>query len=575
MSLRNRISLDAQRTIKNAFDDLKDALSTTDFVQLKDTTLDDVQQAMYKIEDYLAARGVVKNLRRLLPLITGLEHYAKIIEVLCNGTPYLPWIWAPIKLVLKVVTSSPRAPKVLTIPQISSENLDAFEQIIKTYASIAQPFARFKKYNAMYSKNTDVQKALSLFYTDILRFHKNAYNLVRRGGWHILFATSCGRFQRQFQHVFDDLKAHEALIDKTANAAGLQDVRSLLESVQSDQEARKEAEARQEENLVASQLAQIITLLRVDDSHQLNIMETILSETGEVIGAGSWAIKQPRIQSWARRTGQTKFLVLHGHPGTGKSVLSARLARFLQLQVNAVVIAYFCTYIYPESTRYEDLLRFILLRLIRNSPELIAYAYHDLFVRKWAPSSAVLEELLIRLLNATASPSETAYMHLILDGLNECPETTQTRVFKFLQKLVASASGQVVLKILLVTRTDKTNGPISKALKGKHQVSLAEEKDQLREDIRLYVQSVLGTLRPKLRDLRFDDEDTDRLSTQIVDRADGTFGMTTHTCTVLSNITGMVLWAKLVLQSLSSNFLYNRDEVFEAAKTFPRKLSQL
>lgn len=102
MSLKKRISLEAQQIISSAFNDLKDALSTTDFVQLKDTTLDDVQEAMYKIEESLNARGIVRNMRRLLPLITGLGHYAKTIEVLCNGTPFLAWIWAPIKLILKV-----------------------------------------------------------------------------------------------------------------------------------------------------------------------------------------------------------------------------------------------------------------------------------------------------------------------------------------------------------------------------------------------------------------------------------------------------------------------------------------
>lgn len=41
-------------------------------------------------------------MQRLVPLFTGLGYYAKSIEVVCNGTPYLPWIWAPIKLILKV-----------------------------------------------------------------------------------------------------------------------------------------------------------------------------------------------------------------------------------------------------------------------------------------------------------------------------------------------------------------------------------------------------------------------------------------------------------------------------------------
>jgi hypothetical protein len=35
-------------------------------------------------------------------LLRGMEHYSKVVEVLCNGTPYLSWIWAPIKLMLMV-----------------------------------------------------------------------------------------------------------------------------------------------------------------------------------------------------------------------------------------------------------------------------------------------------------------------------------------------------------------------------------------------------------------------------------------------------------------------------------------
>ncbi|EUC41875.1 hypothetical protein COCMIDRAFT_57997, partial [Bipolaris oryzae ATCC 44560] len=37
---------------------------------------------------------------RLDPFLRGMEHYSKVVEVLCNGTPYLAWIWAPVKLML-------------------------------------------------------------------------------------------------------------------------------------------------------------------------------------------------------------------------------------------------------------------------------------------------------------------------------------------------------------------------------------------------------------------------------------------------------------------------------------------
>lgn len=102
MPLTARVSLPAQRVIREAFEDLERTLSASDRANLKDTTLDDIRQAAHHIEDQLAARQSLRNMRRLLPLFTGLEYYSKSIEVLCNGTPYLPWIWAPIKLIIKV-----------------------------------------------------------------------------------------------------------------------------------------------------------------------------------------------------------------------------------------------------------------------------------------------------------------------------------------------------------------------------------------------------------------------------------------------------------------------------------------
>lgn len=102
MPLTARVSLDAQRIIREAFEDLERAVSTSDRVSLKDTTLDDVREAANLVENELAARQSLRNMRRLEPLFTGLGHFSKIIEVLCNGTPYMPWIWAPIKLILQV-----------------------------------------------------------------------------------------------------------------------------------------------------------------------------------------------------------------------------------------------------------------------------------------------------------------------------------------------------------------------------------------------------------------------------------------------------------------------------------------
>jgi hypothetical protein len=101
MPLSSRNSL-ALRTIDDAFQDLSQSVSPADRADWESTTLDDVRHAIHRIENLLAARQSLRNMRRLMPLFEGLGYYSKSIEVLCNGTPYLPWLWAPIKVILKV-----------------------------------------------------------------------------------------------------------------------------------------------------------------------------------------------------------------------------------------------------------------------------------------------------------------------------------------------------------------------------------------------------------------------------------------------------------------------------------------
>jgi hypothetical protein len=92
----------AKRMIREAFEDLERAISPADSNDFGNATLESVQKAALDIENQLAARSSLRNMRRLMPLFSGLRHYSSAVEVLCNGTPYLPWIWAPIKLILKV-----------------------------------------------------------------------------------------------------------------------------------------------------------------------------------------------------------------------------------------------------------------------------------------------------------------------------------------------------------------------------------------------------------------------------------------------------------------------------------------
>lgn len=81
----------------NKFEQTVRKSSVEDSHNFQSSSLEDVRNAAREVERQLAARQCLRNMRRVQPFLDGLEHYSKVIEVLCNGTPYLPWIWVSYK----------------------------------------------------------------------------------------------------------------------------------------------------------------------------------------------------------------------------------------------------------------------------------------------------------------------------------------------------------------------------------------------------------------------------------------------------------------------------------------------
>lgn len=106
MPLSRRTSVQAQEVIRRAYKELESAVSASDALVFNKTTIEDVQKACRILENELGARGLLRNMGRLEPLLKGLECYGKVVDTLCQGTPFLPWIWAPIVTILKVSVSA-------------------------------------------------------------------------------------------------------------------------------------------------------------------------------------------------------------------------------------------------------------------------------------------------------------------------------------------------------------------------------------------------------------------------------------------------------------------------------------
>ncbi|OBS23023.1 hypothetical protein FPOA_09341 [Fusarium poae] len=538
MPLKQSVSALAKSTIKIAYDELDRTINPEDKQTFSNTALHDVREAALRIENQLAARQSLRNMRRLMPLFRGLEHYSKVVDVLCNGTPYLPWIWAPITLILR----------------ISSEYVEAFEQIIKGYASIAESLKRFEILSNALINEPGFQQTVAVFYADILKFHKYAYKFVRRSGWKLIFSASWGRFERKFGNILEDLKQHGTLIDLEANAHNISQAKKMRDDIRKWRE-ESENRLRQEDNeQCARQYGSIVSWLTVNDVDQLAIVDSITSEVEKYQGTCGWLLKNKSIRSWADAKPNTPALWLKGSAGTGKSVMCTQLINFLK--ETRFVICHFCTYLYAASTMYEQILKSLLVQILRRDADLAAHVYKTCVMERKSPTTPVLENMLQELFASMSSePSKAEYVWVIIDGLDECDSDKQQRLVRLINRLTSKpvVAGSTGCKVLISSRAP--SAPLERLMR-KQVISLNEEKSVLNEAVCQYVGQRLTLMDTKLRQLNVQRAEVAEIQDMIVTKSDGMF-----------------LYARLVMDYLSSNLFFGRHELKESVNQLPRKLS--
>ncbi|KAJ4860156.1 hypothetical protein T069G_05144 [Trichoderma breve] len=490
------VSLPGRRIIREAFEELQRTVSPLEAKDFQNTTLEDVEKAALDIENQLAAKKMLRNMRRLKPLFQGLGHYSQSIEVLCNGTPYLPWIWAPIKLILT----------------IASDFVEALERIVAAYSQIAESLPRVEMLGEAFGKRIEFQEILAVFYSDILKFHRHAYMFVRRSSWKIFFLTTWGRFQRRLDTILTNMKAHEELIDKTANAVNILEASKMRESLRNQINENIDEVAKQEDEDSTKQYQAIIGWLKMDDTDQQVIFDSIASEAEKNEGTCDWIFKQPTLVSWMRTQPETPFLWLQGNPGAGKSVLATQIDVFLRTSHQSLVVRHFCTYSYASSIQFDQILRSLLLQLIRSNGDLITYIYEKFVLAK------------------------------------------QAVTIKSLSQLIRGPNSSMFYKVLISSRPSPL---LSKKFRKRPTVSLIDEKSRINEAIKIYAHQKLGFLRNRFLEFGICGTDIAELSRSISLKADGMF-----------------LWARLVLEYISSNIFYSRDEVLCSVNMLPRKLSE-
>ncbi|EFQ85929.1 hypothetical protein PTT_18969 [Pyrenophora teres f. teres 0-1] len=297
----------ARRTFQESFAKFEKTVvkrSKDDRRDFADTTLRDVWEAVMEIEQQLAARQCLRNLKRIEPFLNGLEAYSKVVEVLCNGTPFMLWIWAPIKLMMKV---------------LASDHISAFETLISAYAQIAENLPRFDRLTIFWSFIDNLTNSSGNLESSA---GQNTYveELTATEGCKSFFNSSWGQFDSGFSSIPTNMQRHASLVDKEANAY------SIAEVMIWRKEAR-EAAVKVEKERSAAKLAETLSWLGIDQipgcdqSYQDNTLNRLSDDC--CAGTTDWTSRHPRTKAWLQDGRGPLFLWLKGKPGSGKSTIVA------------------------------------------------------------------------------------------------------------------------------------------------------------------------------------------------------------------------------------------------------------
>ena len=316
------------------------------------------------------------------------------------------------------------------------------------------------------------------------------------------------------------MSRHETLIDQEANALDVAESRKMRQDIRTWREETLEKLGLFEEEQAAKQYQSIMSWLKIDDSDQLAVFESISTEGSKYPGTCGWVLQNTKVKSWLQRKPDTPILWLQGTPGSGKSVISTQLVSFMKA-AKMFVIHHFCTYSYASSTMYEQILRSLLLQLLQKNGDLVAHVFNEYVLGRKSATVSALEQLLQTLVTSISNePNQTQYIWIVLDGLDECESEKQARMVNLINQTTSksSSSGTAVCKVLVSSRASPI---LLNRLRKKQVISLTEEKKCLEEAIRGYASQRLRSLHRKLGQLEIGPTEMEEFKCGIAKKADG------------------------------------------------------
>jgi hypothetical protein len=356
----------------------------------------------------------------------------------------------------------------------------------------------FNQLHRAFGDNERFQIVLSLVYKDILEFHQAAYRFFRRRSWVIFFDSFWKGFQFRFNCILRKLAEHQKLLMQQVNVN--EDIDARQWRLKYEEEARI-----QEHRTRNNWLHDSISWLKVAGELRDDELERLLEKKQE--GTCEWIFNNHLFQTWRNDVHGEPVLWLKGIPGAGKSILSSNIIRTMKNggDDGFTTVYHICNSYTTGKDLRGEIMRSIAAQLLQDNLEFASYIFENYANKGLEPSIASLRNLLPELLKAIPS------VRIIVDGIDEYPESEQAKILKELISLTKETSVQC--KLLF---SNREGNQINQILKRKPTISLRDQQHNVHKDIQIYVHAFLNQMRDD-----FDTDLIDKVQHNIIKQANG------------------------------------------------------
>lgn len=96
-----------QSMFDEALDDFKDRVGEKHFQDFRSTDINKLKKELNRVQQDQRKPKTLRNLRRIQGFLEAFEQFGTIIEVFVNASPYVCYVWGPVKFLLMVRPPSP------------------------------------------------------------------------------------------------------------------------------------------------------------------------------------------------------------------------------------------------------------------------------------------------------------------------------------------------------------------------------------------------------------------------------------------------------------------------------------